>query len=1029
LLLTCTLLGAEIEFGNDNLTIPVAQDGTCQLARNRTTSLFTVTLLENTYGLDAGKHRTLDLHPVSQQGDQFTLAPSKEKLPRFTFKTTDKGDYFTLRLVLMENPKDEHAVVLTMQWMPSTNWMPLDAVTKKTNRLAFNPSFFGVMQRNKSNPLGAIALWKPSNEAQDDEVLYQVWASEGLPHPKVKGEWTVARAKQWVADWTNTFRDHSIMYIGPRKPEDLKVLADEAAAWGLSGVYLHLNSWGDRYWPSDRDNFEVNTNLFPGGRKDMVAFGDYLASKGLGLTFRTVSYSLGGKHPKYLGTKPDPRLARWWSGTLVKDADAEAKNLVVTPDKKEYTRYDPNRRWSEIFDRRCMQIGNELVQYESYTDNQDGTWTLKGCRRGLYATKPTSHKVGEQAIGLYRIYGIAFAPDPDSTLIGEMGKRFAEFHNDVKAKSCNFDALEVHKTATMYGTDKFMGAVYSHLDHPVWSDTSGGNQYWGFIEKHFHSARKELGLHRPPRIPHEPSLVMGLHTSHWSASSPYAYCYAMVPNVVAGLNERVVYEQAGFRDVTTELLQKHGLIKHYRKAMQQWRQHSKRLPEPLRKRILASWRKDPFAVRYPLIDEIFRLQGEGKDGEENLQVVPFQVMKRKTGDRSWSYLQEHGLVYPYQYIRPGQKLTVKNPYGPQVPEFIIRVMSDFNRNLRTVKVDTADASEAKKAFNAMLDKFRAASGVTLEEEPAKSLTGQEVSYQIMPELAKVQQKRNAKEETTFVAEGNGVRVSCKNDGNSPLHFLEGRDDTLPWYRVKTDITNAGGLGMVVTGDGSGAMLVVRISGQGTRDYVVKLDFKGCKYVEIPSPQVAWANGDIPFYSAYKRWHSNSISRISLGLENIPPKSKATVLIEDLRFLPEKHSALVNPELHLGAAKLCITGVIPTGSYLWYQGGKSVAVYDLNWNKVKELSVTLDDGKMPAAWADIKVINHNPQSAPWLEVQFFAADQGVLIPPLNNKEKSKIPLSPGPPTHGHAESKYVSVNCPTSPHQRNGRHILQLRRQG
>ena len=34
-----------------------------------------------------------------------------------------------------------------------------------------------------------------------------------------------------------------------------------------------------------------------------------------------------------------------------------------------------------------------------------------------------------------------------------------------------------------------------------------------------------------------------------------------------------------------------------------------------------------------------------------------------------------------------------------------------------------------------------------------------------------------------------------------------------------------------------------------------------------------------------------------------------------------------------------------------------------------------------------------------------------------------PLTPGPPTHGHAESKYVSVNCPTFPHQRNGRHIL------
>jgi len=161
--------------------------------------------------------------------------------------------------------------------------------------------------------------------------------------------------------------------------------------FGVNKVYMHLNTWGDRYWASDRDNLDVNEKIFPGGTEDMVAFGKYLESRGMQLTFRTISYALGDKHPEYLGKVPDPRLASWWQGTLAKDTDGQANEITVAEGREHCTEYDADRRWANIFDRHCMQIGNELITFAEYANHGDGTWTLKGCKRGFGNTDADFH--------------------------------------------------------------------------------------------------------------------------------------------------------------------------------------------------------------------------------------------------------------------------------------------------------------------------------------------------------------------------------------------------------------------------------------------------------------------------------------------------------------------------------------------------------------------------------------------------------------------------------------------------------------
>ena len=969
------------KFGNKQLTLSMDKNGNLTTIHNgqRKTSvkkkaLFSVTLATNVYGLDPAKRRTLKLKPIKHEGDLITLAPEKEALPRFTFRTIDKGSYFILELVSMENPAKEHADVLTMQLINGTNWMPLDGVTKKSYILRNNPSFFGVLRRSEKNSLGSIAMWSPKNNEDDDETLYQVWANENMPHPKVDGEWTVARAKQWISDYINIVcKEYKTqMYIGPRRPEDLKLIAEEAKRFGIKKLYMHLNTWGNRYWAADRDNFELNEKIFPNGREDMIAFGKYLKENGMQLTLRTTSYSLGNKHPDYLGKVPHDDLATWWQGTLAEDVDAKAKELTVTEGREHTTEYPAGQ--GDYIKRNCMRIGDELVTFGQHVDNGDGTWTLKGCRRGFGLTDAVSHSTGEKVRGLYRVYGIAFAPDPDSSLLGILAKRFGEFHNDVSAGTSNFDALEVHTMMFSYGETKFMGEVYRHIDHPVMADTSGGDMTWGFIEPKFHAVQNALDptkRDRPNGIPYYPDMKIGMHTSHWAATGPYAYCYAIPARTAAGMPTEIT-AQDGFHDMTMERFKGHGLIDHYVKNYKQWCELGFGLPQEIKKRIFSSWYKNSYPpYRFSLIDEVFRFKGEG----DALSVEPFRVMKRKGIDRGWTYHQEHGTIYPYQYIRPGQTaISVNNPYHRQVPEFIIRVMPDFNRDIASMRLTAGGETKDEKAFNDMLDRFQGASGVKLEEQAAADLSGKNVSYRVMPDPKTIK----AKGEMLFTKEGKGVRISCSNDTNKKHSLVDKRSANLPYYGVKTDITKAGGLAMVVTGDGSGAILVVRISGQGSRDYIVHLDFKGKRYIEIPSPQVSWADARWPFFDAFKRWRGNSISRIYLGIDRVKANSKASVLLEDLRFLPEKTSALVNPSINVGKGSIAINGTVPSDRYLWYQGGDEVGVYDLNWNEIETFPVTLNDAEAVSGDVDMSVTNHSKDGDPWLETQFFVKDKGMPV---------------------------------------------------
>jgi hypothetical protein len=52
------------------------------------------------------------------------------------------------------------------------------------------------------------------------------------------------------------------------------------------------------------------------------------------------------------------------------------------------------------------------------------------------------------------------------------------------------------------------------------------------------------------------------------------------------------------------------------------------------------------------------------------------------------------------------------------------------------------------------------------------------------------------------------------------------------------------------------------------------------------------------------------------------------------------------------------------------------VYDLDWNRVGELPVTVRNAEVPTGRSDIRILNSSKAGAPGLEVQFFVKDRPI-----------------------------------------------------
>jgi hypothetical protein len=227
--------------------------------------------------------------------------------------------------------------------------------------------------------------------------------------------------------------------------------------------------------------------------------------------------------------------------------------------------------------------------------------------------------------------------------------------------------------------------------------------------------------------------------------------------------------------------------------------------------------------------------------------------------------------------------------------------------------------------------------------------------------------------TRVTEEKNGVlRLQAENKTAKQAWAFE----ALPSWGCRFDMTTRRGIGMTVTGDGSGAILLFQIPG---RDYVVPIDFKGERYIEIPHGEVAWADGRWGWRMKTKRANYARITWCKLGFGHLPPKSKASVAVKGLKALAEIPAVLTDPVIRVGNGSLNLKGRVFSGQILVWQGGDNAIVCDENWNRLRKLPAERKDYVMPTGFAEVTVHAAESNAKPWLEVQFMTEGEPMLVP--------------------------------------------------
>ena len=430
----------------------------------------------------------------------------------------------------------------------------------------------------------------------------------------------------------------------------------------------------------------------------------------------------------------------------------------------------------------------------------------------------------------------------------------------------------------------------------------------------------------------------------------------MGKTVAAGTRSVGIYKPEPMFGVSTEILENHGLSSLAAETVLTWKKISTRLDDAQRKAIVASGS-----------ETIYRA-GKTATGYE---LVPLRMLGRSGIDIGWKNGSEFGPIVPRQYIRTGDGLKVENPFAGQEPEFVIRVMSGFNGQTEARIGTDSKAADGIPKDKAIVDSYNTGTGLKpADPVAAKADSNRRQNARIQPKLEKL---RNAGDHQ-FAAEGEALRLRFENKRNETIVNQE----SLPFWDCSVNMMQARGIGLTVTGDGSGAVLVLQAHCSGPRDYIVPLDFKGEREFIIPCGEVSWTDARWGWRFDTKDSHYGTLRRVSLGLGKVPSKTAVDIKIANLRILPEIPSALKNPVIALGDGSLQIIGVVQSDSYLWYQGGDKIGVHDLNWKKIAELPVKKQNFIAPKGPLQIRIDSPESAPAPWLECQFFVKDAPMVV---------------------------------------------------
>nr|MBC8481732.1 hypothetical protein [Planctomycetota bacterium] len=562
-------------------------------------------------------------------------------------------------------------------------------------------------------------------------------------------------------------------------------------------------------------------------------------------------------------------------------------------------------------------------KFKEALNTEGKVWVLRGCTRGVGSTEAAGHDSGSSVKGLLANYGGFFIPETFSPIFDEMIKEQSDFWNESQMTNMTYDGANPHYWSGANGIQirRWLGQAYSQFDHPVFYDTGHGAQLWGHFEHYMNSFK----VAQPIR--------MGFRGDMGVRPRSASICRAAATVDEAHLRMSQV-ASVNHSDFSMHMplhyesdWEKYGRFEELVDLVRDWKEVSKKLTDAQRARIRETMELPldrGFCSKY-----VWWLRKENGLTKIYPQKNP---LTRRNGDVMWGCQGgEVGWVTPGQYIKFGDTLELENPYKAQEPQFSMRVMSKMNY-------------EAEDNIPLFTD-------VTALDNPTEM---------------KLEKKDT------------GILISYDNKGRSAYDGK--RNPVFATWKKRLDLSKHRGIGMYVTGDNSGAVLVIRAGDRG-RDYVLKIDFSGKKYIEIPNGEAFWAG------SVWGGPHRSGVAKddyqpgqFHIGLGYIPGNTQVTIKVEGIKALREHDGEVVNPKVILdgGNGSITIKGTLGSSQWLDYRGGNTAVKYDENWNRIAELAVVKNNYEAGKGYHKFNVTAQNSPGDTWVFTRFLTEGEPIVI---------------------------------------------------
>jgi len=654
------------------------------------------------------------------------------------------------------------------------------------------------------------------------------------------------------------------------KESTADAMIDFARAGGFGSIVVYSGVWN-----ATRGSYGVNLANFPSGEAGLKEVSRKIHAAGLKFGMHNVDMVVDKTDPLVAPVPatgfmmyPDRRRE------LGTDIDPAATFLPTTSSTLGLLAKGDKSR----FHGRDLLIGQEIITYDDLKTT--APFGFSGCHRGAHGTRPAAHPAGSPIENFSEFIG-SYQPDIQGDLYDRVSRAEAA-------------ALDKYGFDYIYpdGTGENLG---------VWPKGPAWYIYNLQISKLFRYTKREiLWAHQPITDYSWHIFSRGNTTDFVSSGVIQHFDRVSIAGAKKSIAELQPFEFGWFGYLTSAL------------DVQATRPREMEY----------AWSK-AFAYQAAMSLETDKaiLEGNGRTGEIFSRIKAWEELKRRTdipqGLRD--QLKTPGAEFELEkdskgkwqilpvtysadkYLAAGGLWTFENPYQDQPLRVTVDAMPSLVGFGDGGNVPLLDPGQPLK---------RNTSGNGPLGNPLRQTEG--LSFELKPEA-------------------DGFYVAATNKGSNPLGWgcaeivLDGPRD-LREHRA---------LGVWVEGDGSGAYLhfvVEDASRWSVRDYYVRLDFKGRRYVEMREA----AKGEVydfgfPFsnYWAIRNIDFKTISRVYIFLTGVLPGKSVESRFGSLEGLREDLRPIENVKLTINGASVSFPVKLQTGWYFEYVGTGNARVLNEN----------------------------------------------------------------------------------------------------